>query len=116
MVETELLYKMGLDSGAIDGDGIMVGVSQGWKMIEAPLSSDTSSYSLIFWEPTDQEDCKPTLEKIVCDSILPPFYSQLRCVKVGACIYGAGKISPLFGNRNSDYIGLQCKAAVHNLR
>ena len=72
MVETDELYNIGIRSGAIDGDGIIVGTSQDWKRIVAPLTSDMSCYSLIFWESTDQES-KPALDKIVCNFILFSF-------------------------------------------
>lgn len=68
MVESKRLYKMGVKSGAIDGDGIIVGVAKDWKRIASPPTTDKSSYSLIFWDSTNQK--KPTSEKIVCNPIL----------------------------------------------
>jgi hypothetical protein len=65
MVETAELYNMGVRSGAIDGDAVMVGVPYGWRLIAAP--TDGSSHSLIFWEPVGNDDCTPSFDKVVRD-------------------------------------------------
>jgi len=65
-VETKALYDMGIKKGAIEEeDTIIVGVDQGWKLIAAPPTTDELCYSLVFWEPRDEDDHKPTFEKIV---------------------------------------------------
>jgi hypothetical protein len=115
MAETKPLYDRGVKSGAIDGDGIMVGVPEGWRLMGAPPARCKSSHSLIFWEPINEDDCEPTLEKEV-RMFLFPFFSITECTQVGACIHGAEKISPIFGDPKSAYIRLQCATAVHNLK
>ena len=65
MVETRSLFNAGLKSGAVDNDAIMVGVKEGYRLIAAPATSTHSSYAVMIWEPTDDQDCKPTYDKVV---------------------------------------------------
>jgi hypothetical protein len=65
MVENSHLRDLGVRKGAIDGNSILVGVAQGWRVLSAPPLTSTSSYSLIFWEPTNAADCEPEFEKVV---------------------------------------------------
>ena len=65
MVETRSLFNAGLKSGAVDNDAIMVGVKEGYRLIAAPAASTHSSYAVMIWEPTDDQDRKPTYDKVV---------------------------------------------------
>jgi hypothetical protein len=65
MVETETLYSKGIKTGAIDEDAIMVGIKQGWKVMEAPSKKSTKAYSMIFWEPLNAEDQELMADKVV---------------------------------------------------
>ena len=67
MVETEKLKNEGVKSGAIMGDAVMVGIPQGWRLVAAPLKSDSSAHSLIFWEPLNDDDHTPSDNKVVHD-------------------------------------------------
>jgi hypothetical protein len=115
MAETKRLFNAGVSSGAIQGDGVIVGVGSGWRLMTAPPKTSTSTHSIIFWEPEDAFDLKPTLEKVVRTCFVA-LCVLTNCVKVGACIHGAQHESPIFGDPRSDNIRLQCAAAVHNLQ
>jgi hypothetical protein len=65
MVETNKLFNEGTKTGAIDNDAILVGVPQGFKLMEAPPPTSKQGYSLIFWEPSSVDDRKPEFEKVV---------------------------------------------------
>jgi hypothetical protein len=67
MVETKQLYDTGVRSGAIKGDAVIVGVPQGWRLIAAPPQMDNTAYSLVFWEPVDDDDHTPSVTKVVRD-------------------------------------------------
>ena len=114
MVETKALYNTGLRTGAIEDDGVMVGVPLGWRLVAAPPPIDMSAYSLIFWEPAGEDDRTPLFEKVVgdfCNGMV-----QSNRMKMGACIHGAEKISPMLADPNADHVRLQCTSAVHNLK
>jgi hypothetical protein len=78
MIETNGLYSTGIESGAIDGDAVMVGVFQCWQLIGSPPATSESSYFLIFWEPFNQDNCKPTFDKVVHNSFCFLFTNQLH--------------------------------------
>jgi hypothetical protein len=65
MVETNTLFNKGKKTGAIDNDAILVGVPQGYRLMEAPPPTSKQGYSLIFWEPSSVDDRKPEFEKVV---------------------------------------------------
>jgi hypothetical protein len=65
MVEKPGLYKIRVESGAIDSDAVMVGVPFGRRMIEAPGAMIKECQSLIFWEPSMAEDRKLEFKKVV---------------------------------------------------
>lgn len=67
MVETTKLLDAGKKSGAIQGDAVMVGVPQGWRLVAAPPQVDSRAYSLIFWEPAQDDDYTPSVDKVVSD-------------------------------------------------
>jgi hypothetical protein len=69
MVETKQLLDAGEKSGAIEGDAVMVGVPQGWRLVAAPPQMDINGYSLIFWEPANDDDHTPSVDKVVRDLI-----------------------------------------------
>jgi hypothetical protein len=113
MVETTQLFNTGVNSGAIDGDAVMVDVDLGWRLVEAPRRNSVKPMSLIFWEPAGDEDT-PSVAKVVSD--LCRDLVLTKCMKVGACIHGAENISPILTDPNADHVRIQCTAAVHNLK
>lgn len=66
LVETKRLHDAGVKSGAIEEDAVMVSIPQGWRLIAAP-QMDSPGLSLIFWEPSDDEDHVPSFTKVVRD-------------------------------------------------
>ena len=68
MVETKALFNKGTKSGAINEDAIIVGVPEGWRLMQAPPTTSNRAYSIIFWEPSSTEDREPTFAKVVCVS------------------------------------------------
>lgn len=116
MVETNALFNTGKKTGAIDKDAIIVGVPQGWKLIQAPPMTNKQAYSLIFWEPSGTEDCEPTFDKVVRGFFLFIVTNCIILLQVGACIHGAEHMSPILADPTSDYIRLQCASAVNSLK
>ena len=90
MVETNTLFNKGKKTGAIDNDAILVGVPQGYRLMEAPPPTSKQGYSLIFWEPSSVDDRKPEFEKVVSTVI--------------------------FADPTSDHVRVQCAAAINNLK
>jgi hypothetical protein len=114
MVELKGLYSLGVRSCAIDGDAVMVGVPYSWWLVASLALTDRSSYSVILWQPVGNDNHTAPLDKVVRD--LSHLLALANHVKIGACIYGAEKISPIFGDPKTDHVHLQCTAAVHNLK
>jgi hypothetical protein len=65
MVETKALFNKGTSTGAIDKDAIIVGVPNGWRLMQAPPTTSKQAYAIIFWEPSSVEDREPTFTKVV---------------------------------------------------
>jgi hypothetical protein len=65
MVETKALFNKGTHTGAIDEDAIIVGVPDGWRLMQAPPTTSKQAYAIIFWEPSSAEDREPTFTKVV---------------------------------------------------
>jgi hypothetical protein len=65
MVETTALFNKGTSTGAIDKDAIIVGVPDGWRLMQAPPKTSKQAYAIIFWEPSSPEDREPTFTKVV---------------------------------------------------
>ena len=43
----------------------MVGVYQGWRLVAAPPQMDSHGYSLVFWEPANDDNHIPQASKVV---------------------------------------------------
>jgi hypothetical protein len=88
MVEPNTLFNKGKKTGAIDNDAIMVGVPQGFKLMEAPPSTSKQGYSLIFWEPSSIDDRTPEFEKVVSTAIR--FCMTVHEFSSGGCLHPWG--------------------------
>ena len=65
MVETKALFDKGTSIGVLDEDAIIVGVPNGWRLMQAPPTTSKQAYAIIFWEPSSMEDREPTFTKVV---------------------------------------------------
>jgi hypothetical protein len=113
MVETKALFNKGTSTGVIDKDAIIVGVPNGWRLMQAQPTTSKQAYAIIFWEPSSVEDCEPRwwvylFYFIYCDCMLS--------FQVGACIHDVEHMSPIFADSTSDHIHIQYASAVHNLK
>ncbi|KDQ56207.1 hypothetical protein JAAARDRAFT_194877 [Jaapia argillacea MUCL 33604] len=99
LVETNVLYQLGLQSEAFSKtDAVLLDLTK-WDCICAPDASSTiksKKYTLVFWEKTSRSDCKPSWSKVF-----------------GAIVHNLDVLHHHYLPENSTLVTTQMKAAVH---